>query len=86
RSGVYVYDDGAGVFEDNEITGNTRDNVAVGSGGNPTVRGNRITNSQSGGVYIHDNGAGVFEGNIVNGNRRCDWDVSGADQTRMVRR
>ncbi|WP_322755010.1 right-handed parallel beta-helix repeat-containing protein, partial [Frankia sp. Cas3] len=48
-NGIYVCDHGAGLFEDNEITGNTLSNVAVGSGGNPTVRGNCITNSQDAG-------------------------------------
>ncbi len=83
---MYVYNNGAGLFEDNEITGNTLSNVTVTSGGNPTVRGNRITNSRNGGVFVYDNGAGLFEDNIVNGNGKGDWIVSGADSTRMVRR
>jgi F-box protein 11 len=57
----------------------------VESGGNPTVRGNRITGSQQNGVYVYNKGAGVFEDNIVTGNRKGDWNVYGADRRRMVR-
>jgi F-box protein 11 len=86
RHGVHVYDDGAGVFGDNDITGNTRSNVVVNTGGHPTVRRNRITGSARHGVHVYENGAGVFEDNTVTGNQMEDWNVAGADRTRLIRK
>jgi F-box protein 11 len=86
HEGVHVWNNGAGLFEDNDIAGNTLSNVAVESGGNPTFRNNRITGSQQQGVHVYGDGAGVFEGNTVMDNRGQDWDVSGADGARLVRR
>ncbi len=63
-----MYDNGAGVFEDNDITSNTYANVIVATGGNPTVRNNRITNSRQHGMWVYDNGAGVFEDNDITSN------------------
>ncbi len=38
------------------------------------------------GVYVYDDGAGVFEDNTVTDNRGGDWEVSGADSARLVRK
>jgi F-box protein 11 len=73
--GVRVVDGGAGVFEDNDITGNTFSNIKVLTGGKPTVRNNRITGSQQSGVYVHDKGAGVFEDNDITGNTLSNVEV-----------
>jgi F-box protein 11 len=40
QSGVHVYEQGLGTFEDNEIFANARAGVAVKQGGNPTLRRN----------------------------------------------
>ncbi|WP_165036424.1 right-handed parallel beta-helix repeat-containing protein [Candidatus Protofrankia californiensis] len=66
--GVHVYDKGAGLFEDNDITDNIRSNITVASGGNPRVCRNHIANSQRSGVFVYDNGAGLFEDNEITGN------------------
>jgi hypothetical protein len=38
------------------------------------------------GVLVYDNGAGEFEGDIITDNHGQDWDVSGADEARLVRK
>ena len=40
--GVYVFDDGLGILEDNDITANALAGVAIRTGGNPTLRRNTI--------------------------------------------
>lgn len=67
-AGVYVYDDGAGVFEDNDIFGNAFSGVQVSTGGTPTVRRNRIHDGKGAGLYVYDKGAGLFEDNVIFGN------------------
>jgi parallel beta-helix repeat protein len=68
ESGVFVYDEGQGTFEDNEIFGNTLGGVSVKTSGNPTVRRNRIRDGKGSGVTVYENGQGTFEDNEIFGN------------------
>jgi parallel beta-helix repeat protein len=65
---VLVHDKGLGTLEDNDITGNIYAGVAITTGGNPTLRGNRINRNQEG-LYIHDGGRGVVADNYLGQNK-----------------
>jgi F-box protein 11 len=84
--GLCAIDDGAGVFEDNEITGSIEANFTVGAGGNPTVRGNRMTRSQGRGVWFQPGSNGTFENNTVTDNRDVDWDATGNARCKIRQR
>ncbi len=66
-AGVYVYQNGAGLLEDNEIFANDLAGVAI-SGANPTVRRNRIRDGKEGGVKVFESGVGLIEDNEIFGN------------------
>jgi parallel beta-helix repeat protein len=63
--GVFVYENGLGTLEDNEILANAGSGVEITSGGNPTLRRNRIHDGKQCGVFIYDNGLGTLEGNEI---------------------
>ena len=42
--------------------------VSVETGGNPTVRRNRIHDGEQTGVFVHENGQGTFEDNDISSN------------------
>jgi parallel beta-helix repeat protein len=68
QSGVFVYDNGQGTLEDNEIFRNAYPGVEIMTGGSPTLRHNRIYDGQTPGVFVHDNGEGTLEDNDIFGN------------------
>jgi F-box protein 11 len=65
ESGVLVYDNGQGTFEDNAIFANENAGVSIMTGGNPTLRHNRIYDGKSSGVHVYKNGLGTLEDNDV---------------------
>lgn len=67
-SGVYVYDNSQGTFEENDIFANAFSGIAVARGANPSFRRNRIHDGKQVGVYVYENGQGVFEDNEIFGN------------------
>ena len=67
QSGVFVYENGQGVLEDNDIFGNALAGVVIGGGDNPTLRRNRIHDGGIG-VFVYENGQGVLEDNEIFGN------------------
>ncbi len=66
--GVFVYENGQGTLEDNEIFGNASAGVQIKTGGNPVLRRNRIYDGKVGGVLVLDNGLGTLEDNEISGN------------------
>jgi F-box protein 11 len=66
--GVFVYENGQGVLEDNEIFENAFAGVEIKAGGTPTLRRNRIHDGKAGGVFVGGNGQGVLEDNEIFGN------------------
>ncbi len=79
QSGIFVYDNGAGLIEDNEIFGNALAGVSITAGGNPTVRWNRIYDGKTCGVFAYEKGAGLIEDNIIVSNALSGILVTGAD-------
>lgn len=66
-SGLFVYDEGQGTFEDNDISDNTLSGVEI-KNANVTLRRNRIHNNKQTGVYVNNGGAGRIEDNDIFGN------------------
>ena len=71
-----VQDNGLGRLEDNDITGNAYVGVEIKTGGNPTLRHNRINRNVYEAVWIYDGGRGVLEDNDLTGNTRGAWDIA----------
>lgn len=65
QSGIFVYEQGRGTFEDNEVYGNTKAGIVVTEGGDPVVRRNRIHDGKASGIFIYEQGRGTFEDNEV---------------------
>lgn len=55
-NGIYVFDDGRGVFEDNDVYDNDGSGVVVRSNGNPVLRRNKIHHGKKNGVYVYMDG------------------------------
>ena len=77
QAGIYVYDNGQGILEDNDIFGNAFTGVEIKGGSNPTLRRNRIHDGKSGGVLVYDNGQGILEDNDVFGNALAGIAIKG---------
>jgi F-box protein 11 len=82
---VFVYDNGQGVLEDNDIFSNIG-GVVITSGGNPTLRRNRIRDSKQG-VLVGCDGLGcdgrgvVLEDNDIFGNAHSGVEIIGCNPT-----
>lgn len=67
-SGLLIYDNGQGIYEDNEIYNNAVVGIAITDGGNPTVTRNRIHSNRYEAIWVYDGGEGVFLNNTLTGN------------------
>jgi parallel beta-helix repeat protein len=67
---------GLGTLEDNDITGNARSGVVIMSGGNPTLRNNRVNQNGIVGIGINDGARGRIEDNDLSGNQYGAWRIS----------
>jgi len=74
-SGVFVYENGLGTIEDNDIFGNAHAGVSIKEGSNPTVRRNRIHDGKKSGVFVHKNGLGTIEDNDIFGNAFAGMEI-----------
>lgn len=68
QSGVYVYDGGLGLLEDNDIYSNAYAGVVITTGGSPTLRRNHIHGGTQSGVLVYENGLGLLEDNDIHSN------------------
>ena len=59
--GFFCYENGRGVAEDCNISGNTLANVEVKTGGAMTVRRSRIHDGEAGNVFVNEHATGLFE-------------------------
>ena len=66
--GVFVYDQGRGTFEDNDIFANECAGVTISEGGDPVLRRNRISQNGFEGIWVHEGGRGTFEANDLRDN------------------
>ena len=74
-AGVYIYKNGKGTIEENEIFGNTKSGVAIREGGNPILRQNRINKNGYEAIWIFENCGGTFEDNDLRDNLKGAWDI-----------
>ncbi|MCW5206388.1 right-handed parallel beta-helix repeat-containing protein [Desulfobulbus sp. F5] len=63
--GVFVFKDGKGTLEDNEIFANARFGVVILTGGKPTLRRNRISKNGDVGIKVMNGAGGIFEDNEI---------------------
>ena len=63
--GIFVYEYGQGIIEENDIFGNAYSGVEIETGSNPTLRRNKIHNGNIDGVSVHTNGRGIIEENDI---------------------
>jgi len=77
-SGIYVYENGQGLIEDNDISGNALANIAIMEAGNPIVRRNKIHDGKASGIYVYENGQGIIEENDISGNAFSGIDINKA--------
>ena len=52
QGGVYIFGDGRGLIEYNNIYGNALAGIQIRTNSNPIVRHNKIHHGQHGGVYV----------------------------------
>ena len=74
-SGIFVYENGQGVIEDNEICGNALSGVEIETGGNPTIRRNKIHDGKYSGIFVCENGRGAIEDNEIYGNASAGVEI-----------
>jgi F-box protein 11 len=75
-SGVYAYQNSAGLLEDNEIFANSWAGVSISTGANPTLRRNRIRDGEQGGVRVYRSGIGLIEDNEIFGSRLSGIEIT----------
>lgn len=84
QSGIYVYENGEGVIEDNDIFDNAHAGIEIKDGGNPTLRKNRINNNGFNGIWIYDSAGGTFEDNDLKDNKIGAWDISDDSKSKII--
>lgn len=67
-SGVYVFEEGQAILEDNEIRTNGKDGVQVNSRGTVTLRRNTVHDNRRCGVFAHHESNASIEDNDIIGN------------------
>lgn len=85
KSGVFVYDNGQGVLEDNDIFGNALSGMFITEGGNPTLRHNRINKNGYWAVWVYNGGGGTIEDNDLRGNAKGAWNRSSDSEPNLRR-
>jgi parallel beta-helix repeat protein len=83
--GVFVYENGQGVLEGNEIIANSWTGVHI-IGGNPILRRNIISTNGREGIWIQDKGGGIFEDNDLCGNTKGAWHIAPDCEANVQRR
>jgi len=86
QAGIFVYGNGQGILEDNEIFANAHAGVEIVEGGNPILRRNRISKNGWAGVHIGDGGGGIIEDNDLWGNTKGAWNIAPDCEANVQRR
>ena len=75
-SGIFVYDQGAGIIEDCDIYNNQLSGVEVTAEGNPIISQCEMHDGQSAGIHVYDQGEGSFENCDIYNNKHSGVAVS----------
>jgi F-box protein 11 len=59
--------------------------VEIKTGGNPTLRGNRVNRNKYQAVWIHDGGRGVVEDNDLTDNAKGAWLIAADCKANVTR-
>ncbi|MCA3505492.1 MAG: right-handed parallel beta-helix repeat-containing protein [Rhodobacter sp.] len=79
-AGIFVYDNGKGRIEENQIFGNVASGIVIGTGADPVVRGNTLRDGRESGIHVNNNGKGRIEENQIFRNALSGIEIStGAD-------
>lgn len=85
QGGVYIFGEGRGLIEHNNIYGNALAGIQIRTNSDPIVRHNKIHHGQHGGIYVHEKGQGLIEENEVYSNTLAGvWITTGS--TPVLRR
>ena len=83
-AGIYVLDEAAGFYENNDIWGNTSSGIAISDPDtSPTVRGNKIHDGESTGISIIHGATGIYEDNDIWNNYKAGIGI-GDDKTSPI--
>eukprot|EP00668_Euglena_longa_P001881 GGOE01002202.1.p1 GENE.GGOE01002202.1~~GGOE01002202.1.p1 ORF type:complete len:804 (-),score=250.55 GGOE01002202.1:507-2879(-) len=85
QAGVYVFDGGQGVIEDNDIVNNEYAGILLKRRGNPVLRRNTIRNGKETGVFVCHESSGLLEGNDISGNQGSGVVVKGGGCPTILR-
>uniref|UniRef100_A0A915EMP9 F-box protein 11 n=1 Tax=Ditylenchus dipsaci TaxID=166011 RepID=A0A915EMP9_9BILA len=79
QGGVYIFGEGRGLIEQNNIYGNALAGIQIRTNSDPIVRLNKIHDGLHGGIYVHEKGKGLIEENEVYGNTLAGiWVTTGS--------
>ena len=85
QAGVFVYEEGRGTLEDNEIFANAF-GVEIMTGGDPILRRNRINENGYQAIRVYEGGRGTFDDNDLRNNKEGAWDIAKDCQANVTRR
>jgi len=60
QGGVYIFGEGRGLIEFNDIYGNALAGIQIRTSSNPIVRHNKIHHGQHGGIYVVSSNVSLF--------------------------
>ena len=61
-NGLYIFEEGRGELEGNDVYDNESSGVVIRSLGNPVLLRNKIHHGRKNGVYVYMNGLGALQG------------------------
>uniref|UniRef100_A0A8C7QEA4 F-box domain-containing protein n=1 Tax=Oncorhynchus mykiss TaxID=8022 RepID=A0A8C7QEA4_ONCMY len=65
QGGVYIFGDGRGLIEGNDIHGNALAGIQIRTNSCPIIRRNKIWGGQNGGILVYNSGLGFIEDNEI---------------------
>ena len=68
KSGIFVYENGKGIFNNCDVYGNTLAGIEVKDGGDPQVTGCKFYDGKQCGIFVYENGKGTFNNCEAHGN------------------
>ncbi|XP_028393025.1 F-box only protein 11-like isoform X2 [Dendronephthya gigantea] len=83
--GIFINNNGQGIYESNDISNNKLAGVWVKNGANPIMRNNKVHHGRDVGFFIFDNGQGYYDGNDVFSNRIAGYEVRTGGNPTVVR-
>ena len=83
---MFVYKEGRGTLEYNDIFANAGQGVQIRTGGDPVLRHNRINQNRYHAIGVYEGGGGTFEDNDLRNNERGAWEIDQDCESKITRR